>query len=58
MIKAILMVYVFVPFLVLSVFTQHKEVIGLCMAVAFACGKFAFYFINSYAKQICNNKDS
>ena len=57
MIKAILMVYLLMPFLILSAMTPHKEVVGLCMCVAFACGTFSFYFINKHVKDVCDNKD-
>lgn len=56
MIKAILMIYILCPFLVWSVMTEHKEIVGLCMCVAFACGMFSFYFISAFAKEICNKE--
>jgi hypothetical protein len=56
MIKAILTLYAFIPLLILSIFTPYKEVVGFCMAGAFGCGMFGFYFISAHVKGSCNHK--
>ena len=50
MIKAILMIYLFTPFLILSIMTDTKELIGLSMGVAYGCGMLTHHFIAIAAK--------
>lgn len=53
MIKAILMIYVFVALLVVSILTPHKELVGFCMGGSFASGMACFYFISNHSRKIC-----
>jgi len=53
MIKAILMIYVFIPSLILNLFNDSLELRAICSGVAFASGMFCFYFISEHARKIC-----